>query len=105
MIRFARLLVLLPLLWVEGAWAVSCADVDYDLTSQAEVDALGATRCDSIGGNLMIRNITLIAQSVQWVVFTWCIPFLPLKRIQFRIERVGVYRKPVLLLIDFEGGL
>ena len=31
--------------------------------------------------------------------------FRRLKRIQFRIERVGIYRKPVLLLVDFEGVL
>ena len=54
MIRFARLLVLLPLLWVEGVWAVDCASTNYYLNSQAEVDALGATGCDRIEGDLVI---------------------------------------------------
>ena len=54
----ARLLVLLPLLWVEGVWAMDCADYNYNLNSQAEVDALGASGCDRISGNLSIRNYT-----------------------------------------------
>ena len=52
----ARLLVLLPLLWVEGVWAVDCPDLNYDLNTQAEVDALGATQCDHILGYLRIRE-------------------------------------------------
>ena len=51
-----RLLVLLTLLWVEGVWAVDCASTNYDLNSQAEVDALGASNCTSIIGNLNIAN-------------------------------------------------
>ena len=54
----ARLLVLLPLLWVEGVWAVDCPSEDYDLNSQAEVDALGAAGCDRISGYLYIGNST-----------------------------------------------
>jgi hypothetical protein len=55
----ARLLVLLPLLWVEGVWAVDCPD-SYRLTSQAEVDALGdalgETGCTGVSGNLIIED-------------------------------------------------
>ena len=51
----ARLLVLLPLLWVEGVWAVDCPDTNYDLNSQAEVDALGSAGCDTVLGDLWIR--------------------------------------------------
>jgi hypothetical protein len=50
----ARLLVLLPLFWVEGVWAVDCPINNYALVSQAEVDALGATGCDTIRGFLVI---------------------------------------------------
>ena len=46
----ARLLVLLPLLWVEGAWAVDCSDTINGVNTQAEVDALGATGCDRVTG-------------------------------------------------------
>ena len=52
----ARLFVLLPLFWIEGLWAVDCADTNYDLNTQAEVDALGATGCDRIKGYLYVRN-------------------------------------------------
>ena len=54
----ARLLVLLPLLWVERVWAVDCPQSNYELTTQAEVDALGATGCDSVPGYLYITNTT-----------------------------------------------
>ena len=50
--------LLLPLLWVEGVWAVDCPSEDYDLNSQAEVDALGAAGCDRISGYLYIGNST-----------------------------------------------
>ena len=50
--------LLLPLLWVEGVWAVVCPQEGYELTTQAEVDALGATGCDSISGHLYIRAST-----------------------------------------------
>ena len=52
----ARLLVLLPLLWVERVWAVDCPQSNYELTTQAEVDALGATGCDRVSGNLKISR-------------------------------------------------
>ena len=49
-------LLLMSLLWAEGAWAAECAQTDYDLYTQAEVDALGATGCDSVSGYLIIGN-------------------------------------------------
>ena len=53
-----RLLILLPLIWVEGAWALDCPDDNYVLNTQAEVDALGATGCDRIWGRLHIGSST-----------------------------------------------
>ena len=53
------MLVLLPLLWVEGVWAVDCPDTNYNLSIQAEVDALGATGCDRVSGNLTIIYSTI----------------------------------------------
>ena len=55
---FARLLVLLPLLWVDGVWAEQCAEPfsNLTLTTQAEVDALGQTGCTYIYGSLIIQN-------------------------------------------------
>ena len=47
-------LLLLPLLCADGAWAAECVQTDYDLNTQAEVDALGATGCDSVRGHLLI---------------------------------------------------
>ena len=52
----ARLLVLLPLLWVEGVWAVNCPDTNYDLRTQAQVDSFVATGCDTISGSLIIAS-------------------------------------------------
>ena len=52
---FARVLILLPLFWVDGVWAVDCASTNYDLNSQAEVDALGSAGCDTVLGDLWIR--------------------------------------------------
>lgn len=49
-------LLLVPLSWTEGAWTVNCASTSYDLHSQAELDALGATGCDSVPGNLIVGN-------------------------------------------------
>ena len=46
--------LLMPLLWADGVWATPCADTDYDLRSQAEVDALGQTGCTSVRGRLVI---------------------------------------------------
>ena len=57
----ARLLVLLPLLWVEGVWAVECNAYGYQLSEQRDVDAIGETGCNVIRGNLTITggsNIT-----------------------------------------------
>jgi hypothetical protein len=56
-LRIAFALVL-PLLWAEGVWAVDCPQSNYQLTTQAEVDALGATGCDSVWGNLFIGDST-----------------------------------------------
>ena len=56
----ARLLVLLLLLWVEGLWAVDCPQSNYTLSSQGDVDALGATGCDSVSGYLYIGHATNI---------------------------------------------
>ena len=50
--------LLLPLLWVEGVWAVDCPQSNYELGSQADVDALGATGCDRVSGYLFIYNST-----------------------------------------------
>ena len=53
----ARLLVLLPCFgW--RVWAVDCAAHAYYLTSQAEIDALGATGCTRILNDLHIRDST-----------------------------------------------
>lgn len=49
-------MVLLPLLWVEGAWAVDCIQENYILETQAEVDVLGAENCDHIAGYLYVIN-------------------------------------------------
>ena len=38
----------------EGALSADCSNTDYDLGSQAEVDALGAEGCDTITGSLVI---------------------------------------------------
>ena len=46
--------LLLPLLWVEGVWAEDCPHSNYELTTQAQVDALGATGCDTVSGTLVI---------------------------------------------------
>ncbi len=48
------MLLLLPLLWVEVVWAVDCPQSNYELGSQADVDALGATGCDRVSGRLYI---------------------------------------------------
>ena len=59
-----RIVFLLPLLWVDGVWAVPCQFNDrYGvlLTEQSEVDALGATGCTNVvGGQLRIANDGLI---------------------------------------------
>ena len=50
------MLVLLPLLWTEGIWAADCGATNYNLNSQSEVDALGATGCDRILGYLRVAS-------------------------------------------------
>ena len=55
------MLVLFPLLWVEGVWAVDCPQPNYELTTQAEVDALGATGCTEVTGSLLIQYSTDIS--------------------------------------------
>ena len=47
--------LLLPLLWVDGVWATPCADTYYELTTQAEVDALGQTGCISVSDIVYFR--------------------------------------------------
>ena len=49
-------LLLLPLLWADGAGAAECSQNSYFLDTQAEVDALGATGCDSVRGDLKIQS-------------------------------------------------
>ena len=56
-----RMWALLPLLWVEGVWAVDCPSASYQLTTQADVSALGAANCDTVTGNLVIGSSTNIA--------------------------------------------
>ena len=51
----ARMLVLLPLLWVEGVWAVDCPNRDYNLSTQGSVDAFPAN-CDAVIGDLIISD-------------------------------------------------
>lgn len=53
---FARLLVCLPMLWVEVAFAADCTSNSYRLRSQEAVDSLGATGCDTISGSLTIES-------------------------------------------------
>ena len=46
--------------WTGWASAAECSSDSYQLTTQAEVDALGATGCDSISGYLSIyKNAAL----------------------------------------------
>ena len=42
--------------WSGWAAAAACSSTNYDLNTQAEVDALGATGCDSVSGYLTIRD-------------------------------------------------
>ena len=55
---FIQLLLLLPLLWTDGVWARQCAEYNYDLRSQAAVDALGQTGCTFVSGFLRIQGST-----------------------------------------------
>lgn len=52
---FARSIVfLVTSVSIEGAFAGPCAEASYNLTEQEEVDALGATGCDVITGDLSV---------------------------------------------------
>ena len=53
--------LLFTLLWVDGVSAVECASINYYLQSQADVDALGATGCDTVRGYLAITDSSDIA--------------------------------------------
>ena len=52
----ACLVAVASLGWTGWAEAAACSSTNYDLNTQAEVDALGATGCDSVSGNVYIRN-------------------------------------------------
>ena len=52
----ACLVAVASLGWTGWAAAAACSSTNYDLNTQAEVDALGATGCDSVSGNVYIRN-------------------------------------------------
>ena len=54
----ACLVAVASLGWTGWAVAAACSSTNYDLNTQAEVDALGATGCDSVSGYLYIRNST-----------------------------------------------
>lgn len=64
--------LLLPLLWVEGVWALPCLSKNYYLNSQADVDRLGAAGCTRIKGDLVIRNSSDITNvdslaNIRWI--------------------------------------
>ena len=44
--------------WSEWAAAAACPSTDYVLQTQAELDAFGATGCDSVVGNLVVSGMT-----------------------------------------------
>ena len=50
---FACLVAVASLGWTGWAAAAACSSTNYDLNTQAEVDALGATGCDSVSGYLV----------------------------------------------------
>ena len=50
-----KLLLLVPLIWTNGVWALDCPLVDYYLKAQAEINTFPAT-CDKILGFLFVRN-------------------------------------------------
>ncbi len=56
----ARLLLLLSLLWAEGVSADVCSEQNYTLSTQAEVEALGAEGCTTVEGSLEIKDSTNI---------------------------------------------
>ena len=51
-----RCVLLLTLLWMETVWAGNCASNSYTLASQAQVNDLADTGCDTIRGNLSIDS-------------------------------------------------
>ena len=53
----ACLVAVASLGWTGWAAAAACSSTNYDLNTQAEVDALGATGCDSVSGYLYIRTL------------------------------------------------
>ena len=53
---FAGLLAVASLGWTGWAAAAACSSTNYELNTQAEVDALGATGCDSISRYLLISG-------------------------------------------------
>ena len=53
---FACLVAVASLGWTGWAAAAACSSSSYWLNTQAEVDALGATGCDSVSGSLNIWN-------------------------------------------------
>ena len=54
----ACLVAVVSLGWTGWAAAAACSSTNYDLDGQSEVDALGATGCDSVSGYLYINNST-----------------------------------------------
>ena len=52
----ATLALFVPLTWVEGARAADCIYTNYRLTSQSDVDALGATGCSHVSGHVEITS-------------------------------------------------
>ena len=58
----ACLVAVASLGWTGWAAAAACSSTNYDLNTQAEVDALGATGCDSVSGDLRIEQSSDITQ-------------------------------------------
>ena len=50
------LLTLACLVPLQEAWADICAEATYNLTKQSEVEALGATGCDTVTGDLVVKD-------------------------------------------------
>ena len=73
------LLLIASLSWSGTTAAEICSSNDYELSTQAEVDALGAAGCDIISGYLYIRSSTDITNlnglanitSVGWSLEIW----------------------------------
>ncbi|MDA9581314.1 hypothetical protein N9S00_08940, partial [Luminiphilus sp.] len=54
------LLLIASLTWSGTAAAAACSSTNYALNTQAKVDALGATGCDSVSGDLYISGFSRI---------------------------------------------